>query len=94
MPLATLRRSGGDPAAGRAHFIGLPGNPVSSLITALVLLRPFVLALQGASVVQPPAHWLTADFEITQRDSRREFCACGAMQPGSWSCLPTRTRGC
>ncbi|MEN9321715.1 MAG: hypothetical protein RL039_1528 [Pseudomonadota bacterium] len=68
-----LRRSGGDPAAGRAHFIGLPGNPVSSLITALVLLRPFVLALQGASVVQPPAHWLTADFEITQRDSRREF---------------------
>lgn len=68
-----LRRSGGDPAAGRARFIGLPGNPVSSLITALVLLRPFVLALQGASVVQPPAHWLTADFEITQRDSRREF---------------------
>ena len=68
-----VRRSGGDPAAGRAHFIGLPGNPVSSLITALVLLRPFVLALQGASVVQPPAHWLTADFEITQRDSRREF---------------------
>ena len=46
---------------------------MSSLITALVLLRPFVLALQGASVVQPPAHWLTADFEITQRDSRREF---------------------
>ena len=68
-----LRRSGGDPATGRAHFIGLPGNSVSSLITALVLLRPFVLALQGASVVQPPAHWLTADFEITQRDSRREF---------------------
>ena len=68
-----VRRSGGDPAAGRAHFIGLPGNPVSSLITALVLLRPFVLALQGASVVQPPAHWLMADFEITQRDSRREF---------------------
>ena len=68
-----VRRSGGDPAAERAHFIGLPGNPVSSLITALVLLRPFVLALQGASVVQPPAHWLTADFEITQRDSRREF---------------------
>ena len=68
-----VRRSGGDPAAGRAHFIGLPGNPVSSLITALVLLRPFVLALQGASVVQPPAHWLTADFEIRKPDSRREF---------------------
>ena len=68
-----VRRSSGGKTAGQAHFIGLPGNPVSSLITALVLLRPFVLALQGASVVQPPAHWLTADFEITQRDSRREF---------------------
>ena len=68
-----VRRSSEGKTAGRAHFIGLPGNPVSSLITALVLLRPFVLALQGASVVQPPAHWLTADFEITQRDSRREF---------------------
>ena len=68
-----LRRSSEGKTAGQAHFIGLPGNPVSSLITALVLLRPFVLALQGASVVQPPAHWLTADFEITQRDSRREF---------------------
>ena len=68
-----VRRSSEGKTAGQAHFIGLPGNPGSSLITALVLLRPFVLALQGASVVQPPAHWLTADFEITQRDSRREF---------------------
>lgn len=65
-----LRRSGG---AGQAHFIGLPGNPVSSLITALMLLRPFVLALQGAGVVQPQAHWVQADFDIRKPDSRREF---------------------
>lgn len=68
-----VRRSSEGKTAGQAHFIGLPGNPVSSLITALVLLRPFVLALQGASVVQPPAHWVTADFEIRKPDSRREF---------------------
>ena len=68
-----LRRSGGDPGAGQAHFIGLPGNPVSSLITALMLLRPFVLALQGASAVQPQAHWVPADFDIRRPDSRREF---------------------
>lgn len=65
-----LRRDG---VGGQAHFIGLPGNPVSSLITALLLLRPFVLALQGASVVQPRTDWLVADFAITRRDSRREF---------------------
>lgn len=72
-----LRRSGNDGndgnTAGQAHFIGLPGNPVSSLITALMLLRPFVLALQGASVVQPQAHWVLADFDIRKPDSRREF---------------------
>ncbi|WP_372828044.1 gephyrin-like molybdotransferase Glp, partial [Polaromonas sp.] len=40
---------------GAAHFIGLPGNPVSSFLTFLVLVRPFILKLQGASAlaVQP-----------------------------------------
>jgi molybdopterin molybdotransferase len=37
---------------GGAHFIGLPGNPVSSFVTFLVLVRPFLLKLQGAS--KPP----------------------------------------
>ncbi|MGR6730372.1 molybdopterin-binding protein, partial [Aeromonas veronii] len=32
---------------GFAHFIGLPGNPVSSFVTFLLLVRPFVLRLQG-----------------------------------------------
>jgi molybdopterin molybdotransferase len=32
---------------GRAFFIGLPGNPVSSFVTFLVFVRPFLLRLQG-----------------------------------------------
>ena len=32
---------------GKAHFMGLPGNPVSSFVTFAVLVRPFVLRLQG-----------------------------------------------
>jgi molybdopterin molybdotransferase len=32
---------------GAAHFIGLPGNPVSSFVTFALLVRPFLLALQG-----------------------------------------------
>ncbi|MDE2121856.1 MAG: molybdopterin molybdotransferase MoeA, partial [Betaproteobacteria bacterium] len=44
-PLAfgALRR----PDGGQAHFIGLPGNPVSSFVTFALFVRPFVLALQG-----------------------------------------------
>ena len=30
-------------------FLGLPGNPVSALVTALVIARPFLFACQGAS---------------------------------------------
>jgi molybdopterin molybdotransferase len=38
---------------GRKLF-GLPGNPVSSLVTFWLLVRPALLAMQGASDVSPP----------------------------------------
>jgi molybdopterin molybdotransferase len=34
------------------HFMGLPGNPVSSFVTFLLLVRPFVLSLQGVTKTQ------------------------------------------
>ena len=32
---------------GNAAFIGLPGNPVSSFVTFLIFVRPFLLRTQG-----------------------------------------------
>jgi molybdopterin molybdotransferase len=32
---------------GEAHILGLPGNPVASIVTALVFLAPLLRALQG-----------------------------------------------
>ncbi|MBA3593867.1 MAG: molybdopterin molybdotransferase MoeA [Polaromonas sp.] len=58
---------------GAAHFIGLPGNPVSSFLTFLVLVRPFLLKLQGASELLPAALPLVADFDWPRADRRREF---------------------
>ncbi|HSO46276.1 MAG TPA: gephyrin-like molybdotransferase Glp [Rhodoferax sp.] len=57
----------------KAHFIGLPGNPVSSFVTFLLLVRPFLLKLQGASdlAVKPIA--MTANFNWPRADRRREF---------------------
>ncbi len=60
-------------AGGQAHFIGLPGNPVSSFVTFLVLVRPFLLKLQGATRVEVPALTLRADFDLPRPDKRREF---------------------
>jgi molybdopterin molybdotransferase len=56
-----------------AHFIGLPGNPVSSFVTFLLLVRPFLLKLQGATQLAPSALRLPAHFDWPRADLRREF---------------------
>ncbi|MCC2673898.1 MAG: moeA [Ramlibacter sp.] len=58
---------------GDAHFMGLPGNPVSSFVTFLLLVRPFLLKLQGASQLHPKALQLPAHFDLQRPDKRREF---------------------
>ena len=56
-----------------AHFIGLPGNPVSSYVTFLLLVRPFLLKLQGMSNSAPASRSCRADFSWPRADKRREF---------------------
>lgn len=55
------------------HFIGLPGNPVSSFVTFQVLVRPFLLRLQGVQQVLPRFVEARADFLWPRGDKRREF---------------------
>lgn len=58
---------------GQAAFIGLPGNPVSSFVTFLWFVRPFVLRTQGITDVVPRRLRVRADFDWLEPDSRREF---------------------
>jgi len=58
---------------GAAHFMGLPGNPVSSFLTFALLVRPFVLRLQGVLDVAPQSVAMRADFSWPKADKRREF---------------------
>ena len=69
-PLAfgEIRRAG-----GKAWFIGLPGNPVSAMVTFMVMVRPFVLRLQGVRDVTPRAFAMRADFDWPRPDVRAEF---------------------
>ncbi len=60
-------------ASHKAHFIGLPGNPVSSFVTFLMFVRPFVLRCQGVTRVAPHSYRLRADFDWSKPDPRREF---------------------
>lgn len=79
--------------AGACHFIGLPGNPVSSFITFLVLVRPFLLKLQGASqlAVQPVA--LPAHFSWPRADKRREFLRARRNAAGGLDLFPNQSSG-
>jgi len=70
-PLAYGR--GRDGTDRHAHFIGLPGNPVSSFVTFLLFVRPFLLRLQGVERVAPAALPMRADFDWPRPDRRREF---------------------
>ena len=71
-PLAfgAVRREGGDT---EALFIGLPGNPVSSFVTFLLVVAPLLRAVQGCLQAVPQAVSVRADFDWPQPDKRREF---------------------
>jgi len=58
---------------GRALFIGLPGNPVSSFVTFLMAVAPLLRALQGMDAALPQPLPLRADFDWPRPDKRREF---------------------
>ena len=54
-------------------FVGLPGNPVSCLVTFVMLVRPLLLRMQGVRQVAPASYRLHADFDWPFPDARREF---------------------
>ena len=60
-------------STGTAFFVGLPGNPVSSFVTFLKFVRPFILALQGAQTTPPRHYAMRADFNWPKPDRRNEF---------------------
>jgi molybdopterin molybdotransferase len=75
------------------HFMGLPGNPVSSFVTFLLLVRPFVLALQGATQTQVARTEMTAHFDWPRADKRREFLRVKRNAQGGLDLFPNQSSG-
>jgi molybdopterin molybdotransferase len=75
---------------GNAFFIGLPGNPVSSFVTFLIFVRPFLLRTQGISAVEPKTVQARADFDWPQPDARREFLRVKWNAQGGLDLYPTQ----
>jgi len=78
---------------GSVHFIGLPGNPVSSFVTFLLLVRPFLLRLQGVTDVAPVAASLRADFDWLRADKRQEFLRVRRNAQGGLDLFPNQSSG-
>jgi molybdopterin molybdotransferase len=75
---------------GKAAFLGLPGNPVSSFVTFLLFVRPFLLKTQGMAHVAPRAIEARADFDWQKPDSRREFLRVKWNAQGGLDLYPTQ----
>jgi molybdopterin molybdotransferase len=85
-----VRRDGD---AGHAHFIGLPGNPVSSFVTFLLLVRPFLLRMQGADAAAVRPLMLPAHFTLPRADRRREFLRVRRNDAGGLDLFPNQSSG-
>ena len=75
------------------HFMGLPGNPVSSFVTFLLLVRPFVLALQGVTLTEVKRTDMTAHFDWPRADKRREFLCVKRNAQGGLYLFPNQSSG-
>jgi len=78
---------------GDAYFIGLPGNPVSSFITFLMLVRPFLLRLQGVPDFAPKSVAASAHFNWPKPEKRREFLRVRHNAAGGLDLFPRQGSG-
>ena len=79
---------------GAAFFLGLPGNPVSSFVTFLLFVRPFLLRLQGVTgQVEPKGYTVRADFDLPKGDRRNEFLRARLNAAGGLDLFPNQSSG-
>jgi molybdopterin molybdotransferase len=77
--------------SGGAFFLGLPGNPVSSFVTFLLFVRPFILRLQGVADVAPKGYAVRADFAWPKADKRNEFLRAKMNVDGGLDLFPNQS---
>jgi molybdopterin molybdotransferase len=74
-------------------FMGLPGNPVSSFVTFLLFVRPFIAKLQGRSHANAPVIRMRADFDWPLADRRNEFLRVRINIQGGLDLFPNQSSG-
>ena len=84
-----LRRADGS----KALYMGLPGNPVASWMTFLLLVRPVIGLLSGEGWHLPRALPVPAAFAWPKPDKRREFLRVRLDEQGRAELFPNQSSG-
>jgi molybdopterin molybdotransferase len=61
---------------GKTHIMGLPGNPVSALVTARVFLKPLIAAMQGLAAEEPET-LARLSVSMPGNDARQDYVRAG-----------------
>lgn len=91
--IAKVGAGGTAETSKQADFIGLPGNPVSSFVTFLMLARPFILKRMGVVEWRPPVRRLMSASNWMKPDRRREFLRARLTPEGKAELYPHQGSG-
>jgi molybdopterin molybdotransferase len=79
---------------GAAHFFGLPGNPVASMLTFMLFVRPALFKLAGRRALFPPTWQARALEPMAKKTGRREFKrGVVRFESGGWQVRTTGPQG-
>jgi molybdopterin molybdotransferase len=79
---------------GDAHFFGLPGNPVASMLAFMLFVRPALWKLAGRSRVFPETFDARAMESLAKKRGRREYKrGILAFRDGAWEVRTTGPQG-
>jgi molybdopterin molybdotransferase len=79
---------------GAAHFFGLPGNPVASMLTFALFVRPTLWKIAGRRTIFPDGFQARAAERMRKKSGRREFKR-GILRyhDGTWEVRTTGPQG-
>lgn len=79
---------------GNAHYFGLPGNPVATMVTFYQFVREAIITLMGATYQPPPLFRVECTEPIKKATGRTEFQR-GLLYDvgGIWKVKPTGAQG-
>lgn len=67
---------------GATAFVGLPGNPVAAMVTFMLIARPLIMMLSGASDTDAPRFPVKAGFPYKKKTGRREWARAKLVRNG------------